>query len=85
MSTNLVRGQELVSSHSAVKAADFPYHTLDDTSRRPTPDPYHYLLRFDIQTINHPGQYLRYQVFPLNTMNNSLQYSTITLKRELIN
>ena len=68
---------------SAFVTADFPYHTLQENSRPPTPDPCHYPLRLDNQLINHPRQDLRYHILPVNRMFKSLQTSIITRNREL--
>ena len=72
-----------MSPLSPVNPTDFPYHTLVENSRPPTPDLYHDPLRLDNHIINHPRQDLRYRIFPVNRINNGLQYSAITRNREL--
>ena len=47
--THLYRDQESVSFLSANNTADLPDHTLKESSRPPTLDPYPYSLRLDNQ------------------------------------
>ena len=87
-SSHLVADQEslsslLFSSLSATNTADLPYHTLEENSKPPSPDPYHYQLKLANQIITHPRQDLRYYIVPVNRTNNSLQNSNKTRNREL--
>ena len=82
-SSHLNGDQESVFSLSAFISIDFAYHTLESNSRPPTPDVYHYPLRLDNQIFNHPIQDLRFRILPVIRTNNTLQYSVITLYREL--
>ena len=61
----------------------FSEHTLEKKSRHPTTDIYHYPLRLDIETINHPRQDLRHHILPVNRVNNSVQHFPFTRNREL--
>ena len=65
-STHLNRDHESFSSLSSINATDPPYHTLEENSRPPTLYLYHYPLRVDKQTFNHPRQIPRYHIFPVN-------------------
>ena len=82
-SNHLIGDQQSVCSLSAIDTSDLPYHTLEEISRPPTPDLFHYPLRFDNQKLNHPRQVLRYHILPVNKRNNSLQYSTVFRNGEL--
>ena len=67
----------------ALNLTDRPYLALDGNSRALTPDLYHHPLRLDNQISFHPRQDLSYHNFPVNRINNSLQFSRITRNREL--
>ena len=67
----------------AIDTADPPYHTLEENSRSPTPDPYYFLLRLDNQISNHLRQDLRYHILPVNRISISPQYCTFTRNRNL--
>ena len=54
ISTHLIGDQESVASLSVINPTDLAYHTLEQNSRPPTPDFYHYPLRLDNQKINYP-------------------------------
>ena len=81
--SHVIGDQESLSSLSAINLTDLPYHTLEEYSRHPTHDVYHYPLRLDNEIFNHPRQYLRHHILPVNRINNCLQYSAITRNREL--
>ena len=81
-STSLPGDQEAVSFLSAITSAHLPYHTLEENSRPPTPDPYHQPLRLDKWKFIHPRHILSYFILPVNRINNCLQLSTITRNRE---
>ena len=81
--THPTREQKSVSSLSSINTAEFPFYTLGENARTTTPDPYHYPLRLDNQTLNQRRQHLSYHVTPVKKINISLHYSTITGKREL--
>ena len=82
-STHFFGDQESVSSSSATNPTDFPYHTLENNSRHPTPDLYHCALKSDNQSISQPKHYLRYHILPVNRTNKKLQYSAIIRNREM--
>ena len=69
----IVGYQELNLSLNAINNADIPHHSLDENSRPPTPNPYHYPLILDIAIINFPKQNQRCHVLPVNRLNNILQ------------
>ena len=81
--THSIGSQESVSSLSAFITADLTYHTKRENSRPPTPDPYHYPLKFDNQRFNLPRQDLKYHILPLKRIIKSLQYFNITRNRGL--
>ena len=68
---------------SAINTVELPYWSLDEISGHPTPDPYHYPLMLDNQTINPPGEDPRYQILRVNRINKILRNSNITRNREL--
>ena len=74
---------ESVSPLGNINIAELPYQNLDENSRPPTPHPYHNPLRLDNQIKNHPRQGLRDHILPVNRMNNSLQFYTLTPNRVL--
>ena len=55
-STYLFGNHDSVSSLSAFNTAEHPYHSLDKNCKPPTPDPYQYPLRLDIQLIIIPDK-----------------------------
>ena len=68
--THLIGEQESVSFLGAINAADVPYHKLEENSGPPTPDPFHYPLRLDIQITIHTTQDLRYHILAVNKIKN---------------
>ena len=81
--SHLIRDQESKSSLSAVNPTDLPYRTLEENSRPPTPDLYHYPVRLDSQMINHPRQDLRYHILRSNRIKLNLPYSSMSGNGEL--
>ena len=82
-STHLFGDEESTISLSGKNTANLPYHTPEQTSRPATPDPYHHPPRIDNQKVSHFSQRLKYHIFPVIRINNSLQFSTSTRNQEL--
>ena len=59
-----------------------PPHVVEENSRTPAPDPYHYPLRLDNQRIIHRRQYLRYRILSVNRTVISLEFPIFTRNRE---
>ena len=60
-----------ISSPSAINGVEFPYPSIDENSRPPTHEPCTDWLILNLQTINHPRLFLRYQIVPVNRTNKS--------------
>ena len=75
--------KESVSSLIAIIPTDRLYNKLEENSRPPAPDLYHYPMRLDHQILNHPRQDLRLRILPVNRISKSLRDSANTPNREL--
>ena len=82
-STAVIGDQQTVSALGAFNNAELSCQALNDNLRPPTPDPYHYPLRFDIQNSYRCRDYLRDHIIPVNRINSSLQISTFIYFCEL--